>query len=148
MKGVAADNSTETTEVGHRASRLFYAEANLIQINKSMEQAHPHSLLFKSLKTNRPSLSLTTRVSQLRLGHLAVAAAPYSVVGDNEEQLNAAAEAPSSEWARDVVVLKQAINIMTTVEVEEDEGAGSAGKTMISRSGIATLPSIFGQSGP
>jgi hypothetical protein len=69
----------------------------LTQINKSMEQAHPHSLLFKLLKTNQPSLSLTTRVSQLRLEHLAVAAAPCSVVGGNEEQLNAAAEAPSSE---------------------------------------------------
>ena len=53
--------------------------------------------LFKSLKTNRPSLSSTTRVSQLRLEHLAVAAAPCSVVGGNEEQLNAAVEAPSSE---------------------------------------------------
>jgi hypothetical protein len=62
-----------------------------------MEQAHPRSLLFKSLKTNRPSLLLTTRASQLRLEHLAVVVAPCSVVGDNEEQLNAAAEALSSE---------------------------------------------------
>jgi hypothetical protein len=62
-----------------------------------MEQAHPRSLLFKSLKTNQPSLLLTTRVSRLRLEHLAVVAAPCSVVGDNEEQLNAAAEALSSE---------------------------------------------------
>jgi translation initiation factor 3 subunit D len=29
VKDVAADNSTETTEVCHKASRLFYAEANL-----------------------------------------------------------------------------------------------------------------------
>jgi hypothetical protein len=75
----------------------FYAEANLDpQTNKSTEQAHPHSLLFKSQKTNRPSLSLTTRVSRLRPAHLAVAAARYSVVGVNEEQLNAVAEVPSS----------------------------------------------------
>ena len=87
------------------------------------------------------------RVSQLRLEHLAVAAAPYSVVGDNEEQLNAAAEALSSEWARDVVVLKQAINTMTTVEVEEHEAVGSAGKIMTSRSVTETLLSIFGQIG-
>jgi hypothetical protein len=79
---------------GNRVS--FTQSLTLIQISKSTEQAHPHSLLFKSLKTNQPSLSLTTRASQLRLEHLAAVAGPCSVVGDNEEQLNAAAEAPSS----------------------------------------------------
>jgi hypothetical protein len=36
---------------------------------------------------------------------------------------------------------------MTTVEGEEEEAVVSAGKTMISRSGTATLLSIFGQNG-
>jgi hypothetical protein len=112
-----------------------------------MEQAHPHSSLFKSLKTNLPSLSLTTLVSQPRLGALAVAAALYSVVEDNEEQLNGVAEAPSNESARDVALLKRATSTMTTVEVEVDEAAALAGKIMISHSGIETLLSTFGQIG-
>ena len=45
------------------------------------------------------------------------------------------------------MLLKQAINTMTTVEVEEDEAAGSAGKIMTSRSVTETLLSIFGQIG-
>ena len=46
-----------------------------------------------------------------------------------------------------MVLLNQATNTMTTVVVEEDEGVGSAGKIMTSRSVTETLLSIFGQTG-
>jgi hypothetical protein len=117
------------------------------QINKSTEQAHPHSSLFKSLRTNLPSLLSITLVSHPRLAALAVAVAPYSVDEDNEAQPNGAAEALSNEWAKDVALLKRATNTMTIVEVEEDEVAVSGGKTTISHSEIETPLSTFVQIG-
>lgn len=118
------------------------------ETNKSLAPAPPPSSPSKLQKTNRRSRSSTTPAHRQRLVPLAEAVAPSSEAEDNAAlAANEAAAVLSNARARTSHEMPQA----SSMTIEEDEGvvvAGSAGETMISRSGTATRASPSAQGGP